>query len=93
MLTVEKQTHESSKISVSTDIQEFYEVTLLNTQTSCEQKLEEVNYMADKWEQSVSLPNSELASPVEKVSQCIRCKHRTYVELFCLLKLLKKMLE
>ncbi|XP_040036142.1 disks large homolog 2 isoform X5 [Gasterosteus aculeatus] len=48
------------------DIQEFYEVTLLNTQTSCEQKLEEVNYMADKWEQSVSLPNSELASPVEK---------------------------
>uniref|UniRef100_A0AAQ4Q924 Discs, large homolog 2 (Drosophila) n=1 Tax=Gasterosteus aculeatus aculeatus TaxID=481459 RepID=A0AAQ4Q924_GASAC len=42
------------------DIQEFYEVTLLNTQTSCEQKLEEVNYMADKWEQSVSLPNSEL---------------------------------
>ncbi|XP_077963410.1 disks large homolog 2 isoform X4 [Gasterosteus aculeatus] len=51
------------------DIQEFYEVTLLNTQTSCEQKLEEVNYMADKWEQSVSLPNSELASPVEKREQ------------------------
>ncbi|KAM8899160.1 disks large homolog 2 isoform 9-T10 [Spinachia spinachia] len=48
------------------DIQEFYEVTLLNTQTSCEQKLEEVNYMADKWEQSVSLPNSKVASPVEK---------------------------
>ncbi|XP_062414221.1 disks large homolog 2 isoform X2 [Pungitius pungitius] len=48
------------------DIQEFYEVTLLNTQTSCEQKLEEVNCMADKWEQSVSLPMSELASPMEK---------------------------
>ncbi|XP_037605407.1 disks large homolog 2 isoform X24 [Sebastes umbrosus] len=43
------------------DIQEFYEVTLLNTQKSCEQKLEEVNHMADKWEKSVSIPNSELA--------------------------------
>ncbi|XP_068577343.1 disks large homolog 2 isoform X9 [Cebidichthys violaceus] len=48
------------------DIQEFYEVTLLNTQKSCEQKLEEVNYMADKWEKSVSLQNSELACPVEE---------------------------
>ncbi|XP_051257440.1 disks large homolog 2 isoform X20 [Dicentrarchus labrax] len=43
------------------DIQEFYEVTLLNTQKSCEQKLEEVNHMADKWEKSVSVQNSELA--------------------------------
>ncbi|XP_056254367.1 disks large homolog 2 isoform X11 [Seriola aureovittata] len=42
------------------DIQEFYEVTLLNTQKSCEQKLEEVNHMADKWEKSVSIQNSEL---------------------------------
>ncbi|XP_042286903.1 disks large homolog 2 isoform X4 [Thunnus maccoyii] len=51
------------------DIQEFYEVTLLNTQKSCEQKLEEVNHMADKWEKSVSVPNSELAHsacPVEE---------------------------
>uniref|UniRef100_A0AAQ4Q1I7 Discs, large homolog 2 (Drosophila) n=1 Tax=Gasterosteus aculeatus aculeatus TaxID=481459 RepID=A0AAQ4Q1I7_GASAC len=53
------------------DIQEFYEVTLLNTQTSCEQKLEEVNYMADKWEQSVSLPNSELASPERTDGSCL----------------------
>uniref|UniRef100_A0A8D0AA87 Discs, large homolog 2 (Drosophila) n=1 Tax=Sander lucioperca TaxID=283035 RepID=A0A8D0AA87_SANLU len=52
------------------DIQEFYEVTLLNTQKSCEQKLEEVNHMADKWEKSVSIQNSELAHsvcPVEEV--------------------------
>ncbi|KAG7237384.1 hypothetical protein INR49_032429 [Caranx melampygus] len=42
-------------------IQEFYEVTLLNTQKSCEEKLEEVNHMADKWEKSVSVQNSELA--------------------------------
>ncbi|XP_031427970.1 disks large homolog 2 isoform X11 [Clupea harengus] len=31
-------------------IQEFYEVTLLNSHKSCEQKLEEVNHMAEKWE-------------------------------------------
>ncbi|XP_075957718.1 disks large homolog 2 isoform X1 [Anarhichas minor] len=43
------------------DIQEFYEVTLLNTQKSCEQKLEEVNHMADKWEKSVSEQSRELA--------------------------------
>ncbi|XP_034034742.1 disks large homolog 2 [Thalassophryne amazonica] len=43
------------------DIQEFYEVTLLNTQKSRKQKLEEVNHMADKWEKSVSVQNSELA--------------------------------
>ncbi|XP_030266692.1 disks large homolog 1-like [Sparus aurata] len=51
------------------DIQEFYEVTLLNTQKSCEQKLEEVNHMADKWEKSASIQNSELAQsacPVEE---------------------------
>ncbi|XP_049448498.1 disks large homolog 2 isoform X4 [Epinephelus fuscoguttatus] len=51
------------------DIQEFYEVTLLNTQKSCEQKLEEVNHMADKWEKSVSIQNSEVAHsacPVEE---------------------------
>uniref|UniRef100_A0A3B4VFT3 Uncharacterized protein n=1 Tax=Seriola dumerili TaxID=41447 RepID=A0A3B4VFT3_SERDU len=50
---------------------EFYEVTLLNTQKSCEQKLEEVNHMADKWEKSVSIQNSELthvACLVEEVS-------------------------
>uniref|UniRef100_A0A3B4YZU4 L27 domain-containing protein n=1 Tax=Stegastes partitus TaxID=144197 RepID=A0A3B4YZU4_9TELE len=49
------------------DIQEFYEVTLLNTQKSCEQKLEEVNHMADKWEKSVSIQNS--ACPVEEREQ------------------------
>ncbi|KAJ4929909.1 hypothetical protein JOQ06_018929, partial [Pogonophryne albipinna] len=54
------------------DIQEFYEVTLLNTQKSCDQKLEEVNHMADKWERSVSIQNSEPAHsvcPVEEGGQ------------------------
>ncbi|XP_060032774.1 disks large homolog 2 isoform X1 [Erinaceus europaeus] len=32
------------------DIQEFYEVTLLNSQKSCEQKIEEANQFAQKWE-------------------------------------------
>lgn len=56
---------------ISTDIQEFYEVTLLNTQKSCEQKLEEVNHMVDKWEKGVSVQNCELGNsvcPVEEVS-------------------------
>ncbi|KAG7516436.1 disks large-like 2 isoform X12 [Solea senegalensis] len=51
------------------DIQEFYEVTLLNTQKSREQKLEEVMHMADKWEKSVSVQNSEIphsACPIEE---------------------------
>ncbi|XP_078028308.1 disks large homolog 2 isoform X7 [Epinephelus lanceolatus] len=51
------------------DIQEFYEVTLLNTQKSCEQKLEEVNHMADKWEKSVSIQNSEVAHSVCPVEE------------------------
>lgn len=35
-----------------TDIQEFYEVTLLNSQKSCEQKIEEANQVVQKWEKS-----------------------------------------
>uniref|UniRef100_A0A3P9AGE0 Discs, large homolog 2 (Drosophila) n=1 Tax=Esox lucius TaxID=8010 RepID=A0A3P9AGE0_ESOLU len=33
-------------------IQEFYEATLQNTQKTCEQKLDEVNHMADQWEKT-----------------------------------------
>uniref|UniRef100_A0A7N8WMV3 Discs, large homolog 2 (Drosophila) n=1 Tax=Mastacembelus armatus TaxID=205130 RepID=A0A7N8WMV3_9TELE len=44
------------------DIQEFYEVTLLNTQKSCDQKLEEVNHMADKWEKSLCSSKLPLSS-------------------------------
>ncbi|EOB00494.1 hypothetical protein Anapl_13406, partial [Anas platyrhynchos] len=35
-------------------IQEFYEVTLLNSQKSYEQKLEEANQVAEKWEKTTS---------------------------------------
>uniref|UniRef100_A0A8C7AED3 Discs large MAGUK scaffold protein 2 n=1 Tax=Neovison vison TaxID=452646 RepID=A0A8C7AED3_NEOVI len=34
------------------DIQEFYEVTLLNSQKSCDQKIEEANRVAQKWEKT-----------------------------------------
>ncbi|XP_023690999.1 disks large homolog 2 isoform X6 [Paramormyrops kingsleyae] len=44
----------SSLFQALLDIQEFYEVTLLNTHKTCEEKLEEVNYMADKWERAAS---------------------------------------
>uniref|UniRef100_A0A8C8SZ28 Discs large MAGUK scaffold protein 2 n=1 Tax=Peromyscus maniculatus bairdii TaxID=230844 RepID=A0A8C8SZ28_PERMB len=34
-------------------IQEFYEVTLLNSHKSCEQKIEEANQVAQKWEKTL----------------------------------------
>uniref|UniRef100_A0A8C5RP78 Uncharacterized protein n=1 Tax=Laticauda laticaudata TaxID=8630 RepID=A0A8C5RP78_LATLA len=37
------------------NIQEFYEVTLLNSQKSCQQKVEETNQVAEKWEKTPSL--------------------------------------
>ncbi|XP_072302944.1 disks large homolog 2 isoform X7 [Eucyclogobius newberryi] len=54
------------------DIQEFYEVTLLNTQKSREEKLEEVNHMAEQWERSVSGLDTEpqhSACPLEQREQ------------------------
>nr|XP_014343436.1 PREDICTED: disks large 1 tumor suppressor protein-like isoform X1 [Latimeria chalumnae] len=44
----------SSLFQALLDIQEFYEVTLLDSHMSCEQKLEEVNHIADKWEKTSS---------------------------------------
>lgn len=41
-------------LSLYVDIQEFYEVTLLNSQKSCEQKLVEVNHMAKQWEHTAT---------------------------------------
>lgn len=42
-----------------TDIQEFYEVTLLNSQKSYEQKIEEANQVAEKWEKTTSATDHE----------------------------------
>ncbi|XP_068872037.1 disks large homolog 2 isoform X2 [Aphelocoma coerulescens] len=40
-------------------IQEFYEVTLLNSQKSYEQKIEEANQVAEKWEKKTSATDHE----------------------------------
>ncbi|KAM3837443.1 disks large homolog 2 isoform 1-T1 [Vipera latastei] len=44
----------SSLFQALLDIQEFYEVTLLNCQKSCQQKIEEANQVAEKWEKTPS---------------------------------------
>ncbi|XP_049635993.1 disks large homolog 2 isoform X16 [Suncus etruscus] len=45
----------SSLFQALLDIQEFYEVTLLNSQKSCEQKIKEANQIAQKWEKTTLL--------------------------------------
>ncbi|KAM5245818.1 disks large homolog 2 isoform 1-T1 [Ctenodactylus gundi] len=57
----------SSLFQALLDIQEFYEVTLLNSQKSCEQKIEEANQVAQKWEKtSILAPcRGSLQKPTE----------------------------
>ncbi|XP_037992682.1 disks large homolog 2 isoform X13 [Motacilla alba alba] len=49
----------SSLFQALLDIQEFYEVTLLNSQKSYEQKIEEANEVAEKWEKTTSATDHE----------------------------------
>ncbi|XP_064025381.1 disks large homolog 2 isoform X12 [Pogoniulus pusillus] len=49
----------SSLFQALLDIQEFYEVTLLNSQKSCEQKIEEAHQVAEKWEKTTSATEQE----------------------------------
>ncbi|XP_068786693.1 disks large homolog 2 isoform X11 [Struthio camelus] len=49
----------SSLFQALLDIQEFYEVTLLNSQKSYEQKIEEANEVAEKWEKTTSATGHE----------------------------------
>ncbi|XP_051476474.1 disks large homolog 2 isoform X20 [Apus apus] len=49
----------SSLFQALLDIQEFYEVTLLNSQKSYEQKIEEANQVAEKWEKTTSATDDE----------------------------------
>ncbi|XP_012497282.1 PREDICTED: disks large homolog 2 isoform X1 [Propithecus coquereli] len=55
----------SSLFQALLDIQEFYEVTLLNSQKSCEQKIEEANQVAKKWEKT-----SLLATGHDSLQKC-----------------------
>uniref|UniRef100_A0A8C1YNR1 Discs, large homolog 2 (Drosophila) n=1 Tax=Cyprinus carpio TaxID=7962 RepID=A0A8C1YNR1_CYPCA len=53
----------SSLFQALIDIQEFYELTLLNSQKSCDQKLVEVNHMAEQWEQTSTNSTSPSEGP------------------------------
>ncbi|XP_074256357.1 disks large homolog 2 isoform X1 [Saimiri boliviensis] len=57
----------SSLFQALLDIQEFYEVTLLNSQKSCEQKIEEANQVLQKWEKTSLLApcHDRLQKPLE----------------------------
>ncbi|XP_059400221.1 disks large homolog 2 isoform X17 [Carassius carassius] len=53
----------SSLFQALVDIQEFYELTLLNSQKSCEEKLVEVNHMAEQWEHTATNSTSPTEGP------------------------------
>ncbi|XP_053241456.1 disks large homolog 2 isoform X6 [Podarcis raffonei] len=54
----------SSLFQALLDIQEFYEVTLLNSQKSCQEKIEEANQVAEKWEKKTqSLATDDESQP------------------------------
>uniref|UniRef100_A0A8C2EZF9 Discs, large homolog 2 (Drosophila) n=1 Tax=Cyprinus carpio TaxID=7962 RepID=A0A8C2EZF9_CYPCA len=53
----------SSLFQALIDIQEFYELTLLNSQKSCDQKLVEVNHMAEQWKQTATNSTSPSEGP------------------------------
>ncbi|KFP26285.1 hypothetical protein N325_03621, partial [Colius striatus] len=48
-------------------IQEFYEVTLLNSQKSYEQKIEEANQVAEKWVKTTPATDHENAQRKQEV--------------------------
>ncbi|XP_074256362.1 disks large homolog 2 isoform X5 [Saimiri boliviensis] len=58
---------EEAPLLPGNDIQEFYEVTLLNSQKSCEQKIEEANQVLQKWEKTSLLApcHDRLQKPLE----------------------------
>ncbi|XP_062343488.1 disks large homolog 2 isoform X1 [Cinclus cinclus] len=60
----------SSLFQALLDIQEFYEVTLLNSQKSYEQKIEEANQVAEKWEKTTSATDHENLQKKQESSRC-----------------------
>ncbi|XP_023502281.2 disks large homolog 2 isoform X11 [Equus przewalskii] len=61
----------SSLFQALLDIQEFYEVTLLNSQKSCEQKIEEANQVAQKWEKTSLLASYH--DNLQKSAELVGC--------------------
>ncbi|XP_031243208.1 disks large homolog 2 isoform X2 [Mastomys coucha] len=72
----------SSLFQALLDIQEFYEVTLLNSQKSCEQKIEEANQVVQKWEQTLILDSCR--DSLQKSSELTGCsgpkENASYIE-------------
>lgn len=72
----------SSLFQALLDIQEFYEVTLLNSQKSCEQKIEEANQVAQKWEKTLILDSCR--DSLQKSSELTDCsgpkENASYIE-------------
>ncbi|XP_011793918.1 PREDICTED: disks large homolog 2 isoform X1 [Colobus angolensis palliatus] len=61
----------SSLFQALLDIQEFYEVTLLNSQKSCEQKIEEANQVLQKWEKtSLLAPYHDRLQKSSELTDC-----------------------
>uniref|UniRef100_A0A8C9MFX9 Uncharacterized protein n=1 Tax=Serinus canaria TaxID=9135 RepID=A0A8C9MFX9_SERCA len=50
----------------------FYEVTLLNSQKSYEQKIEEANQVAEKWEKATSATDRENLQKKQEVIEQIK---------------------
>ncbi|XP_049679383.1 disks large homolog 2 isoform X6 [Accipiter gentilis] len=70
----------SSLFQALLDIQEFYEVTLLNSQKSCEQKTEEANQVAEKWEKTTSATDHENLQKNQEQSHGRCPSHKCSVE-------------
>ncbi|KAM9220716.1 disks large homolog 2 isoform 5-T5 [Dugong dugon] len=68
----------SSLFQALLDIQEFYEVTLLNSQKSCEQKIEEANQVVQKWEKTSFLtPHHDSLQKSAELTGCSGSKENT----------------
>nr|XP_045226103.1 disks large homolog 2 isoform X9 [Macaca fascicularis] len=72
----------SSLFQALLDIQEFYEVTLLNSQKSCEQKIEEANQVLQKWEKtSLLAPCHDRLQKSSELTDCSGPKENaSYIE-------------
>ncbi|XP_075598566.1 disks large homolog 2 isoform X3 [Balearica regulorum gibbericeps] len=70
----------SSLFQALLDIQEFYEVTLLNSQKSYEQKIEEANQVAEKWEKTTSATDHENLQKNQEQSHGRCPSHKCSVE-------------
>lgn len=68
-----KPTYLKNNFCISfTDIQEFYELTLLDDSKSIQQKTAETLLIASKWEQDNAIKTNEVKTALETVSSDFR---------------------